>query len=1083
MRNATVENPVPNAPPLNEANSVILNMDEIVRRQQLAQNNIIQSQDVENQKPIHQIDLEYDENDVFTQRIQEHLTNVQVPPSRKRARLNEPINADRPVFNFDYDTLCFFCEKKIKGIIRRIEFLKSLTERKISYHAKCYKNIVWVPKNTSKPNESHSELNEEENFSNIFNHIENSGDFKFTLKELKEIFISQGVGKHPIVFYKALDYSQVCEKWFDNISSLDSIQKKIILSTAADIIKLHVMNFETDNTSYPLPSTFLDHNVITLDGRETFHCLGGIAVYTPEDGVSYEGKTMKLHKMPEASELAEQNQITDVPLENVIFRDVKKLNLLKPAVLPQTYAAYIWGKACKINLPSWKGFNELITGHLEYSTSNIICLPFINAPPSNLTTLNTAIHHAKKECLKLNKKMCFVTFDQPSYYKAKMIVSEKPSLNMVKIRLGGFHLLMSYMGSIGYIMSGSGLEELWTTIYAGESVKKMVTGHAYARSLRAHILTYTAISIHVCKNINLTSDLKESIQHIFGDLQRLRVEDFHNDPTISHLTDLFLEKLKNHSIRSDTAKLWSQYFNLITIMLQFIEAERTGNWKLHLQSIREMLPVFHAAGHFAYAKSAQMYLQDMDELSYQMDDEEYYKLTKEGFFTIRRTDKAWSGVWSDMVIEQTLNRFFGTDLKHGRGVTEGVVARYLLAMPAAFNIMNSLEEYCGLESYSSEQHVDLTNQRMNKDEKHIDMLLYWLDKHDPFTSHGSISSLSTGVIGDARINCHLAVEIGEKGMDKMIGQNASNVTLSAVHKVKPLSIAEGGAHLENEPFINVDPQILFQRIAVTFQGNEKLTREALAYELSPFPLSIFDENGLMRKSTKSELYKLFSSHPQEIVSAINYHVIDGGWLLHKYVWPHSKTYSGICEGYKNYILNSFGENVMVVFDGYNSEIIGTKSYERYRRKEAAVAPDIAVNEEALVSLKQKNFLQNIANKFKFVRMLSNYLNKYNITTKVAEEDADELIVKSAIEIKEQSQKMVAVVGNDVDLFILMIGLAPEATNLYFIKDDGSNKAKKIYATRDYRKFKPYILFAHAFCGCDTTSVFFNIGKKKNFLLF
>ena len=52
-------------------------------------------------------------------------------------------------------------------------------------------------------------------------------------------------------------------------------------------------------------------------------------------------------------------------------------------------------------------------------------------------------------------------------------------------------------------------------------------------------------------------------------------------------------------------------------------------------------------------------------------------ITKEGYFTIHRTDKAWSGVWSDMVIEQTLNQFFGIDLKHGRGVTPSVVSRYL----------------------------------------------------------------------------------------------------------------------------------------------------------------------------------------------------------------------------------------------------------------------------------------------------------------------------------------------------------------------------------------------------------------------
>jgi len=35
----------------------------------------------------------------------------------------------------------------------------------------------------------------------------------------------------------------------------------------------------------------------------------------------------------------------------------------------------------------------------------------------------------------------------------------------IVVSLGGVHLLMSFMGAIGYIMEGSGLKELWSTIY------------------------------------------------------------------------------------------------------------------------------------------------------------------------------------------------------------------------------------------------------------------------------------------------------------------------------------------------------------------------------------------------------------------------------------------------------------------------------------------------------------------------------------------------------------------------------------------------------------------------------------------
>ena len=50
------------------------------------------------------------------------------------------------------------------------------------------------------------------------------------------------------------------------------------------------------------------------------------------------------------------------------------------------------------------------------------------------------------------------------------------------------------------------------------------------------------------------------------------------------------------------------------LVKQFIEAERCGIWELHLETIRKILSFFHATGHFKYAKSAYIFLQDMYKL-------------------------------------------------------------------------------------------------------------------------------------------------------------------------------------------------------------------------------------------------------------------------------------------------------------------------------------------------------------------------------------------------------------------------------------------------------------------------------------
>jgi len=60
-----------------------------------------------------------------------------------------------------------------------------------------------------------------------------------------------------------------------------------------------------------------------------------------------------------------------------------------------------------------------------------------------------------------------------------------------------------------------------------------------------------------------------------------------------------------------------------------------------------------------------------------MGTEEFQKFTSEGYFTIKRTDKFWSGVWSDMTIEQTLLRLMKSSggLTHGRGLSDNVIMK------------------------------------------------------------------------------------------------------------------------------------------------------------------------------------------------------------------------------------------------------------------------------------------------------------------------------------------------------------------------------------------------------------------------
>ena len=55
--------------------------------------------------------------------------------------------------------------------------------------------------------------------------------------------------------------------------------------------------------------------------------------------------------------------------------------------------------------------------------------------------------------------------------------------------------------------------------------------------------------------------------------------------------------------RSRTSKLWvDNLIKPVLIMMQFVRAEREGDWPLHLSAVSAMIPYFFASSHFNYAR-------------------------------------------------------------------------------------------------------------------------------------------------------------------------------------------------------------------------------------------------------------------------------------------------------------------------------------------------------------------------------------------------------------------------------------------------------------------------------------------------
>uniref|UniRef100_A0A8D8VLF7 Uncharacterized protein n=1 Tax=Cacopsylla melanoneura TaxID=428564 RepID=A0A8D8VLF7_9HEMI len=347
--------------------------------------------------------------------------------------------------------------------------------------------------------------------------------------------------------------------------------------------------------------------------------MGGILCVTPKSAVVPSQTIELLTVVPTAESISRIGTVevqmfdrtNNVGLAGIPINELSACFPIGGTIVPSaTNLLWLYSKYNEFpDVGGWNGFLEEISAKMKYEITYIDCQPFINGPPSDLNTVYTALLCSVEKTQSLGQVTTFVTFDQPLYFKARDVLASRqgdPKHQNVVIRLGGFHLLMSYMGAIGFIMEGSGLAELFNTIYAEHSTQKVMTGHAYARAVRAYLLAHRALSELMFEEIDILPDCELEIEQLFYGKDRSDILTTCDKDCTKELTKQFKDRLQNLISLGPTAKLWGQYFQMVTLMINFITAERTGNWKLHLETVYQMLPYFHSSGHYLYAKCGQL---------------------------------------------------------------------------------------------------------------------------------------------------------------------------------------------------------------------------------------------------------------------------------------------------------------------------------------------------------------------------------------------------------------------------------------------------------------------------------------------
>lgn len=441
-----------------------------------------------------------------------------------------------------------------------------------------------------------------------------------------------------------------------------------------------------------------DFNICTIDGRNTFHFLGSIEIITPATTLQKRSpiKRIPFSEIPKASELIADQKIhielytkkAGSGLKTIVVENLSEDPSFNLTLLDKLNFLWLYLKYTRnYNFIGWNGFMSMLTTcRSDYTVSKINFLPFVNRSPSDYSTLYTVLKYASDLVQKEGMKSLIITFDQPLYVKARDIVAASNFYGVqIIVRLGCFHLLMSFMGCIGYIMAGSGLKDILSVIFAEGSVDKILDGHSYARAVRAHFILQQVLSMLIIEQLKNNADFNELLNDEDALSFEMDIDRIESNENFEKISEIFQSKIDEIEKRGKTCKLWVLYYKMVSLLKKIIAAERMGNWKLHLQCVELALPFFHAAGHFNYAKSARLYLQDMRNLEKTMDPVEYKKFTDDGFFTSRRSNEFFAGIFSDQTIEQTLMRAMSVEGgPFKRGATTSVVLKWIKGIILTF---------------------------------------------------------------------------------------------------------------------------------------------------------------------------------------------------------------------------------------------------------------------------------------------------------------------------------------------------------------------------------------------------------------
>lgn len=684
-------------------------------------------------------------------------------------------------------------------------------------------------------------------------------------------------------------------------------------------------------------------------------------------------------------------------------------------------------------------------------------------------------------------------------------------------------------------------------VFGENTADNIMKGKLWNRVIRAHKLTFEALWAILWPALEQwaaeTNRIIDSeIKHTATKLAKAFTNDDEKDiiekankELVSCLQNIpqLLTEFEEHNNEAPTFTFWRQYMELVGILLRFIRATREGNWKLYLSAFAEMLPWFSLFGHTHYTRWGSVFLADMRQLENTAP--EVFQGVLQGDFVVKETEALFNQVPDDQALEHVnkVGKVAGGLI--GITSTDSALERWSLTYNERASLAEDTKRMFDINTSVDDEddlsHKDTGLSRMRRDVDDVRKLVAKFSEFRVFDfEQADMISISTRdvVPDDIKHDLESAQANGKKSLSEFVTARLIDKT-KALHDGLPKNSPKTMASMyavtvktdkEKTATVKADRD-LFRRIIIANEAGRDIDMDIiLEQELYPVPLSLATTAGKLRVTNKSQLGCLLQEGESVSVNTLpasplhTCTIIDAMALVQAIGKPAgAQTFGDLSYIFRMSINANFSNSarVDVVFDRYFAQSIKGGTRQTRAGKTRPIRRQI---DSPNVKLPEnwKNFIALDENKVNLSKFLCNELSDnppdgdkemvvgggFDEIDKVTSssgrdvtnlhathEEADTRIILHAKDACNKGFQRTIVVCQDTDVLVLLTSCVKDLSKEVWMKT-GKAKQPNYIAIHDIQlndDIRNNLLAFHAISGCDTTSQFAGIGKKKAWKVF